>query len=271
MKKLSEKDVLWPAIKIIFHKVECTMSDIIANIENEMVFSNEDLAPLRNRKDKKYSQIIRNLGSHFDSNNEFSEYVQRILQPDKNDYIYSIKQHKKQSILSKINSKYESEIHEYEDDLKVLTNTDLEYSNEDIKIKNERTPTINSESGKNKRFNTDARLSKTVIIKANNKCELSSISAYNHFTFSTPFGMKYLEAHHIIPMKFQKDFIPFNLDRVENIIALCPTCHRCIHNGNLKDKFPLLEFIFNKKINELKNIQKKLEIPLEDFINSFYI
>jgi predicted HNH restriction endonuclease len=271
MKKISEKDVLWPAIKIILSKKECTMSDIIANIENEMVFSSEDLAPLLNRKDKKYSQIIRNLSSHFENGNKFSEYVQRRFQPDTKDYLYSIKKEKIQQILSKFNHKYEFEINDYEDDLKVLTNSEPEYTNEEIKLRDERNPNINPDSGKNKRFYTDSRLSKTVIIRANSRCELSSLSAYNHFTFSTPTGMKYLEAHHIIPMKYQKHFIPFNLDRTDNIIALCPTCHRCIHHGNLNDKLPLLKFIYDTKFNKIKDLNKKFDILFEDLVNNYYL
>ena len=55
----------------------------------------------------------------------------------------------------------------------------------------------------------------------------------NHATFESIHGTQYLEAHHLIPMKAQKDFLSenINLDRLENIVALCPNCHKAVHYG----------------------------------------
>ncbi len=40
----------------------------------------------------------------------------------------------------------------------------------------------------------------------------------------------YLEAHHFIPLVFQPLF-ETSLDRIENIVGLCPFCHRAIHHA----------------------------------------
>lgn len=40
----------------------------------------------------------------------------------------------------------------------------------------------------------------------------------------------YLEAHHLIPMRFQAEF-DSSLDIVENVFCLCPNCHRAIHHA----------------------------------------
>lgn len=70
------------------------------------------------------------------------------------------------------------------------------------------------------------------------KCEINP----NHRTFiSQKTGKPYVEAHHYIPIKFQKQFsVP--LDTVENVIALCATCHRAIHYAVIDER---LEYINN--------------------------
>lgn len=45
-------------------------------------------------------------------------------------------------------------------------------------------------------------------------------------------GENYLEAHHFIPLAFQPLFEQ-SLDVTENIIALCPFCHRAIHHADV--------------------------------------
>jgi 5-methylcytosine-specific restriction enzyme A len=71
----------------------------------------------------------------------------------------------------------------------------------------------------------------------------------------------FVEAHHFVPMKYQGDFsIP--LDCVENVISLCPNCHRGIHLGVVDHKKHLIETIYNEK-GTINNFR------LED-IYSFY-
>jgi len=69
------------------------------------------------------------------------------------------------------------------------------------------------------------------------QCELSSECRL--FT-SRSSGKNYLEAHHFIPLAFQP-FFRESLDRLENIVALCPFCHRAIHHADVDHTRSLIE------------------------------
>ncbi len=114
------------------------------------------------------------------------------------------------------------------------------------------------------KYKTDPRISKTVIEKAEYQCQIDN----KHMTFYTTKNILFAEGHHLIPMSFQKHFLPINLDRKENIISLCPVCHRAVHLGNEKEKEKRLEILFKIKQKELKDV--KLEIDFKELI-SLYI
>ncbi|MCL8210638.1 hypothetical protein LT336_00382 [Spiroplasma sp. JKS002671] len=78
----------------------------------------------------------------------------------------------------------------------------------------------------------------------------------NHETFNTNEGIKFLESHHIIPFslgKIEKD--KNDLDIIENLIPLCPNCHRAIHYSENIYKKKLLDIIWKFKEKELKNMK----------------
>jgi 5-methylcytosine-specific restriction protein A len=73
----------------------------------------------------------------------------------------------------------------------------------------------------------DADIAYTALSAANFKCENNPL----HETFiSARTNHQFVEAHHLIPMEFQKDF-ENSLDVPENIISICPNCHRGFHLG----------------------------------------
>lgn len=88
------------------------------------------------------------------------------------------------------------------------------------------------------------------LMKSNFTCDIDQ----NHKTFVALKNNKtFVEAHHFIPMKFQSDFkVP--LDCVENVISLCPNCHRGIHLGIIDHKRKLIDSIYTKRgsINNFK-------------------
>jgi len=101
-------------------------------------------------------------------------------------------------------------------------------------------------------------------------CEYNKL----HLTFiSGVTGKNYTEAHHLIPIQFQKEYweaIYKNIDCLENIVSLCPNCHRCVHYGTFDEKNKILNFLFEKKIDNIKNIGINLskEQLIEMYINS---
>lgn len=57
-----------------------------------------------------------------------------------------------------------------------------------------------------------------VILRANGHCQLCGVEA----PFNSPDGQPYLEIHHVIPFRDGDEVSP------NNLVALCPNCHRKI-------------------------------------------
>ena len=111
-------------------------------------------------------------------------------------------------------------------------------------------------------------ISKKGIIAADYLCEYNQ----KHITFmSKASGKQFVEAHHLIPMSKQEIILNksiqknVNIDIVENIVSLCPNCHRNIHLGI--NNAELIEKLYEKKIHKLKN--KGFDLTLIE-LNSFY-
>ena len=78
-----------------------------------------------------------------------------------------------------------------------------------------------------------------------------------------------MEAHHLLPMSSQKDFLPINIDREENIVCLCPTCHRAIHYGNIDEKKDRLIKLYNIRDKELK--QSGINISKQELLKLYNV
>lgn len=109
----------------------------------------------------------------------------------------------------------------------------------------------------NKRVKRDANL----ILKAKERDKYRCGVDKRHKTFIAK-GKPYVEGHHIIPMFQQKNY-DFVLDNVDNIISLCPNCHREIHFSDKKQL--ILQKIF--KINE--SYMNSHQIDLNDFYKMY--
>lgn len=99
------------------------------------------------------------------------------------------------------------------------------------------------------------QLAKSAIIAADYQCEVNSI----HKTFLNKQGNSYMEGHHLIPctVKNAKEIeeqFGRNIDCKENIISLCPTCHRAIHIGDRDVKRRVLSVLISKRLSILKEI-----------------
>ena len=95
-----------------------------------------------------------------------------------------------------------------------------------------------------------------------------------HRTFLRASGLPYMEGHHLIPCtagnaeKYWKLF-GRNIDCVENIVALCPTCHRRIHFGSEVERAGIIEKLYHVQSDTLKSVG--LEISLEELKNLYRI
>lgn len=106
------------------------------------------------------------------------------------------------------------------------------------------TPTIATITvGTRTTFKRNGIIASFALAKADFLCEVDK----DHNTFiSQRTNLPYSESHHFVPMKFQGDF-SFPLDCVENIISLCPTCHRGFHHGIIDHKKVLIEKVYDTR------------------------
>lgn len=93
----------------------------------------------------------------------------------------------------------------------------------------------------------------------------------DHRTFPSTNRPNYVEGHHIIPISLNDSFQE-NLDCKENIIVLCPNCHKAIHLATNEYKESLLNHIlennkkfnkFNLSLEDMKEIYFNKKVPLK--------
>jgi len=112
------------------------------------------------------------------------------------------------------------------------------------------------------------KLRDAAIQKANFTCELCGIQK----TFETESDSQYFEGHHLIMynINVQKRY-RYCLDNIENIVCLCPTCHKKIHLSTDAEKQDCVLKLFvkhNKLISlfEINDIQP----IINDYINGVH-
>ena len=97
---------------------------------------------------------------------------------------------------------------------------------------------------------------KKAIVLAGFKCEYDN----SHMFFkSSTSGENYVEAHHLIPMEFQKQF-ENSLDVEANIISLCALCHKKVHHSTMEEKKPILKKLFLERRNRLEKCEISIEL-----------
>jgi 5-methylcytosine-specific restriction protein A len=87
-----------------------------------------------------------------------------------------------------------------------------------------------------------------VLKQQNYKCQVDQ----SHKSFTTPAGLPYMEKHHLIPMKYYDEY-ENDLDDINNILSLCPNCHRHIHLGDKNEVAKTLEVLYSKQITLLES------------------
>jgi len=101
----------------------------------------------------------------------------------------------------------------------------------------------------------DSRISKSALIDAKYICIINTA----HKTFITKHKITYMEGHHLIPCTvtnseyFMKKFNK-NIDCFENIVCVCPNCHREVHYGEWASKSEKIRIMFRKQQEKLKRV-----------------
>lgn len=115
-------------------------------------------------------------------------------------------------------------------------------------------------SGNLNLYPRDIKVASSAIKKANFSCEYDSTHKFFKSKIS---NQNYVEAHHFIPLSVQEKF-EYSLDVVENIISLCPVCHKILHHGTMDDKKPIITKFYDKRITALSN--REIAISLNELL-----
>lgn len=116
--------------------------------------------------------------------------------------------------------------------------------------------------GGNNSWSRNAGISKAALERAGYQCEVDK----THLTFiSKSSGQQFMEAHHLIPMEYQNDFT-YSIDVPENIVSLCPNCHRKVHLSVTAEKMPLIEKLFYERTELLRNRGIEIDLNKIQFI-----
>lgn len=114
------------------------------------------------------------------------------------------------------------------------------------------------------RFQRSIQESARALEKAGFTCEVDPA----HQTFiSAASDRPYVEGHHLIPLSFQDQF-EHSIDIKENIVALCPNCHRLLHHGTNNDKERILFNLWTERKDLI--LQRGIKVDTPTFLQ-FYL
>lgn len=131
-----------------------------------------------------------------------------------------------------------------------------------------RKPSYEKPSFKNKKPKAirNKKIAEDVLLKANYQCCIEK----EHKTFMGKYGHKFVVPHHLIPLEFQPLFNNYNLDRSENIVCVCPSCHAAIHYGCREIQYALLRPLYENSPMKQVLIDYGEAFNFKDFIEKFY-
>lgn len=159
------------------------------------------------------------------------------------------------------------------DDLEYQTlvelSKELQLSEEQIYELNHRPIVYPSSKNPNKRPLTKGVWAQYVAKINDYRCECAS-EEEPHTTFITASLKDYVEVHHLIPLKYQRQYT-CNLDRTDNLVVLCPNCHNALHYGSEEEKRKRLKVLFHKKATMFEIIKNEEVITsYEELYEKYY-
>lgn len=127
-----------------------------------------------------------------------------------------------------------------------LTDSPNEVSKENVEDKPKGKPNHKTVNNK-KVWRRNPKIAGEAVAYTEYLCEIDN----EHVHFISKFNQRnYVEAHHLIPMKYQDQF-DCSLDIHANIVSVCLICHKKIHFGLFEDKKEILKKLFNSRKERL--------------------
>lgn len=124
---------------------------------------------------------------------------------------------------------------------------------------------VNTAGGRQVR--KDPRIAKRRFLLSGYRCEIDS----SHQTFiSASTNQKFVEAHHLVPARttIQEEFgKKVGLDHENNIVSLCPNCHRLLHHAIMGEKEAMLRNLYGVRRKELE--QAGIKVTAEELLQYY--
>lgn len=98
-------------------------------------------------------------------------------------------------------------------------------------------------------YKRNPQVAANTIKHADFKCEVDGDHKYfvSHRT-----GENYVEAHHLIPIKYEDNF-DVSLDVEANVVSLCPVCHKLVHHGDKARVMEIVTLLYEKRKQRLND------------------
>jgi len=238
---------------------------------DSLIIKNLKLFVTKGRGEKRRISINPDFDDYFNSefvkNINFIDLNEKLLDENYADFLYNYQGFNINLIDKPAENKLVlSTKYERNSEIEYTNKVDLIHENEIDKAKLQNAhkiaPATHDKTKSKTSYNRDPKIGKSAIIQANYSCEIS----HEHKTFmSKATGKPYMESHHLVPIQFQSEMwgkYRINIDCVENLVSLCPTCHKAFHYGTDEVKSEIIEIMYAEVAHKYKAIG--FEITLDE-------
>ena len=249
------------------------LQDHNANINNECLEQGYD-----KMNDPKFHAFLENIGfvkRDDDKKYHFVDYVKNKYQStfeniDIFNQAVQLRQYDDPNLIDiDVNYEYSDDV-DCSDEYQSLVQEEVGYQSErETKRQDNRKPEKNK-SNKGSGYKTNPKLGKTRLREADFLCEVDP--THNTFQRKNRKGKmtnQYMEPHHLLPMKAQADYEGINIDRMSNLVCLCPNCHRQVHLGTVEEQKKILDKILPKRFHEFLK-ETDIQLTEDELFDKYY-
>lgn len=174
-----------------------------------------------------------------------------------NSNIVRIREYIRNNNLEKIKIRSKSELANIRKLKRKYSQSEEQYQIETNKPPKQTTNTVKS-------WKRDPSIGRKALARVHYSCE----HVKSHKTFISKTSENYfVECHHLVPMEYQGDFGNNPLDILDNIVSLCPLCHRILHHGKTKEVEKILKKLFKER--KAKLLKNNIDTSYNDLLKKY--